>query len=391
MARMKTGRLTTKTTPPDKYIITSKRETVKPRELTSKEAKYNADMEAGERYKSEQASYEKKIKAYNEDKKISSGRRLYSEFGAGGAVDLSPEGLKQYNIGENERTGLTVTRIQRPKDAGSEADYLKRITQKGGYVGHIDYEKPIAPKKPDTPNERDMPLDRLPGIKITSIKTKPRSIIVAKPKEKPEKAAFVNPEKPRSYKSDRSTLRNDHRLLGVDYTAKVRTNLNTGRRKLYVENVGLARKFAPKGYNKEEKRFKAYAGTTVTGDSFQGMLPGDIKAYREKAKSARAEYRKQPASDVKAMGKAAMTSEIRQSRKAEKFAKAAYKPGGVKFFTDKKYGGNIEKGYRESKDNANNRNDMMSKIQAIGAKESKRLADIESSTRGGFQYNSPIR
>jgi hypothetical protein len=236
-----------------------------------------------------------------------------------------------------------------------------------------------------------MPMGRLPMNKISKVSTTAK-LSKGKPTQVAEKAAFVNPEKPRSYKSDRSTLRNDHRLLGVDYTAKVRTNLNTGRRKLYVENVGLARKFAPKGYNKEEKRFKAYAGTTATGDSFQGMGAGDIKAYREKAKSARAEYKKQPASDVKAMGKAAMTSEIRQSRKAEKFAKAAYKGGNsVKFFTDKNYGGNIEKGYRESAENAANRNTMDAKLKSIGAKESKRLADIESSTIGGFRSKDPMR
>jgi uncharacterized protein YeaO (DUF488 family) len=374
------------TTPPEKYTVTSKRETVKPRELTAKEAKYNSDVEAGERYKSEQASYEKKSKAYNEDKKMTAGRRLYSEFG-GGAVDLSPEGLKRYNIRENERTGLNATRIQRPKDSGSEDEYLSRLEKKGGFIGHVDYEKPVAPKKPSTPNERDMPMGRLPMNKITGVKSTTKGNFKKKDISAPEKAAFANPPKPRSYKSERSTLRNDHRLLGVDYTAKVRTNLNTGRKKLYVEDVKLARKIAPKGYNKEEKRFKAFAGTTATGDRLSSMSSKDIKKYKQEAKSIRAEYRKQPDSDVKSMGKAAMTSEIRQSRKAQAFAKAAEK-GKNKFFTDKNYKGPIVRDYRESKDNAVIRDNMDAKLKAIGAKESKRLSELEASKKGGFQYNN---
>jgi hypothetical protein len=379
---MKTGRLTTKTTPPDKYIITSKRETVKPRELTSKEAKYNSDVEAGEKYKSEQASYEKKSKAYNEDKALSAGKRLYSEFGGKGAVDLSPEGLKRFNVIENERSGLTANRIQRPKDTGSEDEYLSKLEKKGGYIGYVDYEKPVAPKKPSAPNERDMPMGRLPMNKISKVSTTTKGNFKKKDLSAPKKSAFVNPAK------------NVKRKDSVDMNPFAAGARSKGAGERYVRQVvNSIGKTGDnnRGYKKEEKRFKAYAGTTATGDSFQGMLPGEIKAYREKAKSARAEYKKQPASDVKAMGKAAMTSEIRQSRKAEKFAKAAYKPGGVKFFTDKKYGGNIEKGYRESNDNAVIRDNMDAKLKAIGAKESKRLADIESSTRGGFQYNSPIR
>jgi hypothetical protein len=197
----------------------------------------------------------------------------------------------------------------------------------------------------------------------------------------------VNPPKPRSYKSEKSSLRNDHRLLGVDYTAKVRTNLNTGRKKLVVENVQLARKSAPKGYNKEERRFKAYAGTTATGDRLSTMSSSGIKDYVKEAKSVRAEYRKQPDSDLKSMGKAAMTSEIRQGRKAARFAESAEK-GKTKFFTDKNYKGPIVRDYRESTQNAANRNTMDAKLKSIGAKESKRLSELEASKKGGFQYNN---
>ncbi len=247
-----------------------------------------------------------------------------------------------------------------------------------------EYNKP-TPAKPSVPEDLTLP-GKMDIRKAGPIKSTTK-LAKGKPYQAPEKAAFANPPKPRSYKSERSTLRNDHRLLGVDYTAKVRTNLNTGRRKLYVENVELARKFAPKGYNKEEKRFKAFAGTTATGDRLSSMSSKDIKKYKQEAKSIRSEYRKQPDSDVKSMGKAAMTSEIRQSRKAQAFAKAAEK-GKNKFFTDKNYKGPIVRDYRESKDNAVIRDNMDAKLKAIGAKESKRLSELEASKKGGFQYNN---
>jgi hypothetical protein len=377
MARMKTGRLTKMTTPPEKYTVTSKRETVKPRELTAKEAKYNADVEAGERYKSEQASYEKKSKAYNEDKKMTAGKRSNLFFGESGAVELSPEGLKRYNISENERTGLNATRIVRPKDSGSEAEFLSKIEKQGGYVGHVDYEKPVAPKKPSTPNERDMPMGRLPMNKITGVKSNAK-LAKGKPTKVVEREAFVNPSK--NVKMGKN--------VSMNPLAQGATSKGAGKRyvRQVVESIGKTGD-NNRGYRKEEKGFKAYVGKTATDGSFEGMLSGDIKKYRQEAKSIRADYRKQADSDVKSMGKAAMTSEIRQSRKAQAFAKAAEK-GKTKFFTDKKYGGNIKKNYRESKDNAVIRDNMDAKLKAIGAKESKRLSELEASKKGGFQYNN---
>jgi hypothetical protein len=376
MARMKTGRLTTMTTPPEKYTVTSKRETVKPRELTAKEAKYNADVEAGERYKSEQASYEKKSKAYNKDKAETAGRRLYSEF-EGGPVELSPEGLKRYNIRENERTGLNATRIQRPKDSGSEAEYLSRLEKQGGFIGHVDYEKPVAPKKPSTPNERDMPMGRLPMNKITGVKSTTK-LAKGKPTKVTEKADFVNPAK--NVKMGKN--------VSMNPLAGGATSKGAGKRyvRQVVESIGKTGD-NNRGYKKEEKRFKAYVGKTATDDSFEGMLSKDIKNYVKEAKSIRADYRKQADSDVKSMGKAAMTSEIRQGRKAARFAESAEK-GKTKFFTDKRYGGPIVRDYRESTQNAANRNTMDAKLKSIGAKESKRLSELEASKKGGFQYNN---
>jgi hypothetical protein len=117
------------------------------------------------------------------------------------------------------------------------------------------------------------------------------------------------------------------------------------------------------GYNKEARQFKAYAGTTATGESLIAKSAQEIGQYKNEMKGMRKEYRKEAPSDTRAMGLAATTSEIRQARKAERFVK-----GPQKSFTDKNYGGNIAKDYRESSQNAANRNTMDAKIKAAGNK-----------------------
>ena len=351
MARMKTGRLTTMTTPPEKYVVTSKRETVKPRELTDKEKKYNADMEAGEKYKSDLAAYNEKKKAY--DKSTLKDPKNYALFGGKqNTRSLAGSELAEYN----KKTGSNYSKVEVSKD-------LKKVGEKDLFFGSMD--KPIAPNKVTPPNSNDMPMGRMPLNKITSIKSKQS---MAKGKEVAEKADFVNPAKKAG-----SNAVSMNPLAGGAKTK--------GAGKRYVKQV-VASVGGPnnRGYNKEEKRFKAYAGTTATGDDLSSMTPGEIRNYRKEAKSARADYRKQPDSEVKAMGKAAMTSDIRQSRKAEKFAKQVYNTSGkeksVKFFNDKNYGGNIVKDYRESAQNAANRNTMDAKIKAIGNKAKSRAASF---------------
>ena len=362
MARMKTGRLTPTTT----------------KELSNQGEwdKYDQDYKAYKNYDSDVKSYSEKKKKYDEEMKGAAGGYNYLQFGGkSNTRRLNPTELAEFNKGRD----LEQEWVDIPKS------YKGKVSDVNAYMGKS--------KKPTAPVKREMPvipeiLDKMPIPKPGKIATRKSGIKTREEAPAPEK--FVNPPKPRSYKSAKSNLRNDHRILGVDYTAKVRTNVKTGRKKLVVDNVSLARKSAPKGYKREEKQFKAYAGQTATGDSFLDMTPKDIKAYRKEAKSTRAEYRKQPDSDTKAMGKAAMTSEIRQSRKAEKFSKKVYDfkgKGGVKFFNDKNYGGDIIKDYRASEDNANNRNNMANKLKAIGDKTSKRRAELEKSKTGGFQYN----
>lgn len=370
MARMKTGRLTTKTTPPEKYIVTSKRETIKPRELTSKEAKYNADMEAGEKYKSDLGVYNKQMAIYSKDMgtKLAPTSSSAVLYGAGGIDKKNSRLLSSSELSEfNKKRKTAEYNPDQPDFAYARVNKgIKDPTDPNVFQGA--YRKPTAPIKPDTPNERDMPMGRMPLNKITSIKSKQS---MAKGKEAvTEKADFVNPGKSvkdvkvRTGAAMTSGLVKDRGRSGVGSNAR-----DAGLKAARV--VKGEKKIYNSGYNKEKRRFEAYAGTTATGDSFQGMTPSEIKNYRQEAKSARAEYRKQPDSDLKAMGKAAMTSEIRQSRKAERFAKDVYDfkgKGGIKHFNDKNYGGNIMKDYKESTQNAANRNTMDAKIKAAGNK-----------------------
>lgn len=371
MARMKTGRLTTMTTPPDKYIITSKRETVQPRQLTDKEKKYNADEAAYSKYQSESAKYASEKAKFDKGNfgKMNTASKDYN------AVFGGKQNMRKLNSTELAIWNADVKKNNPDLPEGYDVEIPKSVKAGEGssfkpdkvMAYHTNYKAPTAPNKVNPPNSNDMPLDRLPGIKITSIKSKGGSAPKAR-KEAAEKAEFSNP--PKKAGSNAVSM---NPLAGGAKTK--------GAGKRYVKQV-VASVGGPnnRGYNKEEKRFKAYAGTTATGDSFVDMTPSEIRNYRSQAKSTRAEYRKQPDSDLKSMGKAAMTSEIRQSRKAEKFAKQVYNTSGkeksVKFFNDKNYGGNIVKDYRESSQNAANRNTMEAKIKAAGTKAKSRAASF---------------
>ena len=413
MARMKTGRLTPKTTDPktgariaDPEVYGKKVEegTVgswpearkiyqKEKNLSLKNYEYNPTVKnylEGKTDKLDDKEFEEPIIHYSADA-VSS--RRHADFFTG-----FKKGSKGYKAADARSKSIEGKFYENPKEGQMQyynsAETMSNIQKTGwgsrGSITDLDqfrkkpvkaeFNKPGAPPTPTKPEDLTLP-GKMDIRKAGPIKGNTK-LAKGKPTKVAEKAAFVNPAK------------NVKRKDSVDMNPLAQGARSKGAGERYVRQViNSIGKTGDnnRGYRKEEKRFKAYAGTTATGDSFRDMNPGEIKAYREKAKSARAEYRKQPASDVKSMGKAAMTSEIRQSRKAEKFAKAAYKPGGVKFFNDKRYGGNIERDYQESTQNAANRNTMDAKLKSIGAKESKRLADIESSTIGGFRYNDPMR
>jgi hypothetical protein len=230
MARMKTGRLTTKTTPPEKYVVTSKRETVQPRQLTSREAKYNADVEAGEKYKSDLAAYNEKKKAY--DKSTTEADKSYALFGGKqNTRSLAGSELAEYN----KKTGSNYSKVEVSKD-------LKKVGEKDMFFGSMD--KPIAPNKVTPPNINDMPMGRMPLNKITSIKSK-QSMASGK-KEKSAEGWF-----------------NDY----------VPTTKGTS--------------------NKQLKQFASYASKTGLNESFIGKSKEDIGEYKNEMKSQRKSYAKE--------------------------------------------------------------------------------------------------
>lgn len=119
------------------------------------------------------------------------------------------------------------------------------------------------------------------------------------------------------------------------------------------------------GYNRQEKLFKAYAGTSVLSESHIGKSASDINAYKKEMKSQRAAYRKEGNLE----GIAATGMEVKQARQAERFVK-----GKQTHFNNENYrattgmSGEIAPDYRDSAQNAANRNTMQSKLDAISAK-----------------------
>lgn len=375
MARMKTGRLTTKTTPPQKPSVSTK-PGVSNVSNQGEWDKYGADYNANKNYGNEVKAYQEKKKKYDEEMKGASGGYDYLKFGGkSNTRRLNTTELAEFNKSQ----GTEQEWVDIPKS------YKGKVSDVKAYMGKS--KAPVAPTKREQPKVPEL-TGTMNILKPEPIKTKKTGIKTIKEAPAPEK--FVNPGK--SVKDVK--VRYQAALVGNsgrrDY-GKAGKGAGKGAGTLKAARVEKSsKKTYNTGYKREEKQFKAYAGDTATGDSFVGMAPGDIRNYRKEAKSTRAEYRKQPDSDTKSMGKAAMTSEIRQSRKAEKFSKKVYNlegKGGVKHFSDKNYGGNIIKDYRASEDNANNRNNMTNKLKAIGDKTSKRLSELEKSTRGGFQYN----
>ena len=428
MARMKTGRLTPKTTDPKTGARIADPE-VYGKKVS--EGRVGSWPEARQLYQKEKdrglkgMEYNPAVKNYLEGKTDKLDDKEFEEPVFDSSVDPDTgrrhqsfysnykPGGKGYKAHEARSKSIEGKFYEAPKEGQinqyNSSETMSNITRTGfgsrGTFTDLDQyrKKPVTPPAPakagapPTPTKpEEITFNKLPLPKPTKLTTNTK-LAKGKPTKVVERSDFVNPGKSVNRVKVKTGPALTHGKGGGLVKDRGRAGVGNNPRDSGLKAARVVKdtkNIYNRGYNKEEKRFKAYAGTTATGDSFRDMNPGEIKAYREEAKSARAEYRKQPASDLKAMGKAAMTSEIRQSRKAEKFADQKLNLSGnksVKHFTDKNYGGRIERDYQESTQNAANRNTMDAKLKAIGAKESKRLADIESSTIGGFQYNSPIR
>lgn len=173
---------------------------------------------------------------------------------------------------------------------------------------------------------------------------------------KKEPTAFINPAPAKNVKTK---------------TGRALTGGGSGLKKVGNETGTLGsaravkgtRSVSKAGYNREEKLFKANAQTSALGKDFNKMTSGEIKDYRKNLKSERRDYRKSGLdADTKQQAITGATMDIRQSRKAEKFAKKAYE-GNLNSFKPSKVAE-----YKNSTDNANNRNTMAEKIKRAGSK-----------------------
>lgn len=335
MARMKTGRLTSATTNPPRRSFTPAAE------LEAQDASF---ISSNKNYEAQMSTY----------KNAPKGAKSYASFG-GGAVDVSKEGLAQYNKNRPSYEP-EATRIERPRAGGSEADFLDRVTKKGGFVGHVTYKEPTKPtnKKADWSNVQ---LDKMPTNKAK----------VQTPKGKLRQAAeadalptFTDPAKVRTKTSAAMTGGKN------GLTRATSPGAGLGAAKVTTETKS-------KAPTREGKLFKAYARTTATGDTHIGKSSADIKSYKEDYKSQRQAYRKE--GNVEGVKLTSM--EINQARKAERFA-ARGEAGRNKQYTDSNYRkttgntGRIANDFRKSAENAANRNTMQNKLKAVSGKSSNK-------------------
>ena len=132
------------------------------------------------------------------------------------------------------------------------------------------------------------------------------------------------------------------------------------------------------GYNREKTLFEAKAGTSVSGKDFSNMSAADIKSKKQEIKQDRRDYRKSSV-EGKNVGIKEATMDIRQARKAETYTRKA-EAGNLNSFTpgykkgESRQGSNRIEAFKNSADNAANRNTMQSKLKAVSAKPTNKTS-----------------
>lgn len=275
-----------------------------------------------------------------------------------------PEMQNQYKQGKNEDVKTLFNNKNTPPEV---RDYVQGkvntlsekygepvINSAGGaqYSYNADFiDKPV--KKVDPPKET---IDNMP-IKSPRLGSfEPGKLAGNTNTPSKEKTAFVNPSPAMKTKTKtgRALTGGGSGLNKVDNETGT---LGSARAVKGTKNVAKA------GYKREENLFKANAQTSALGKDFNKMTSGEIKDYRKNLKSERRDYRKSGVdADTKQQAITGATMDIRQSRKAETFAKKAYNANLNSFKPSK------VAEYKNSIDNANNRNTMAEKIKKAGAK-----------------------
>lgn len=345
MAIMRTNRLTSKTTTPP----SNGRKRIPAAELEAQDAAFKT---ANQNYEAQMATY----------KNAPKGSKSYANFG-GGVAEVSAAGLAQYN---KNRAAYEpeVTRIERPKAGGSEAEFLDRISKKGGYLGHVTYKEPTKPtnQKADWSN---VELDVMPIKKATI--SAPKGKLKQRTTEKTEPQSFQSPgvQKKKGVQTNTRTITKGALNSSRPGMAEKGQTKLKGARVTTTETNTTGKNRDMMGYKRQEKLFKAYAGTTALGESHIGKTAQDLNAYKKEYKSQRKEYRKEGNLE----GVAATGMEVKQARQAERFVK-----GKQTHFNDPNYRKTTGKtsaialDYRDSAQNAANRNTMQAKLNAIAAK-----------------------
>jgi hypothetical protein len=238
--------------------------------------------------------------------------------------------------------------VQKAAYDADKAEYDARWNKwnelSGGQISKYDFE--AAPKDPGKPSISDVKPSR--GV------LKPKNTEVKRPD-------FVAPGVEKKTKTKTST--SSALTGGGDGLVKAK-NPKGGLGSARVINTEKVSRDKI-GYNRKKNQFEAYAGTSVLGESHIGKSAYDINAYKKDMKSQRAAYRKEGNLE----GIAATSREIKQARKAERFAK-----GKQTHFNDENYRATTGKtsriapDFRNSAQNAANRNTMQSKLDAISAK-----------------------
>ena len=282
-------------------------------------------------------------------------------------------------------TGMTSKNVNDWKSSGAGGgEDLNRYRPKPG-------EFTPEPKKPEPPKVDDSTIDRIaykPQLQKVDIK---KRSIKGKREEVNEKQDFVSPGKPvRRGKSPDMNL-----------FAKGATTKGSGKR--YVKQViGSIGKTGDnsRGYNREEKLFKAKASTGAANTDFSDLSSKEIKGIRKDylkkdLQTARRDTNLKPEDRAKQIAAAKM--DIKQSRGAQRYSKKMEK-GNLSYFTpgynegknkneepiDKR--GRIAE-YKYSQDNATNRNTIDTKLKAIGEKAKTNASKRATTTIGGFEYN----
>lgn len=283
-----------------------------------------------------------------------------------------PEVRSQYKQGKRS------AEFDRPGVPSELKDYLTGKTNKLSE----DFDEPVIRSGGDVSYTRtaknkpvvtadNVELGKLP---VKNAKTAIKSATVKGPKtlksreaEKPTPSDFVSPgvQKKRGVTTTAKTVtKGALNKSAAGMAEKGQTKLK-GARVTTTETNTTGKNRDMMGYKRQEKLFKAYAGTSVLGESHIGKTAQDLNAYKKDMKSQRREYRREGNLE----GIAATGMEVRQARQAERFIK-----GKQTHFNDPNYRKTTGKtsaialDYRDSAQNAANRNTMQAKLNAISAK-----------------------